>query len=248
METMSPTISKLAEALSKVQAVIEGSKLDSNNPFFKSRYSTLSSVWDACRKPIAENGLSVVQTMEPVEGKCAVTTTLLHVSGEWIRGTVTMKPVKDDPQAVGSCITYARRYSLAAIIGISPEDDDGNDGSGRNDMDQRPPADRRPAQTAPEAAKEADRPLPWEEGGPAPVPTTGTINASLKKITQAKFTALQGVLKANKIDPKKWKTWLIETHGFDSVAAVTEAAYQEIFDTVTKHPGTISGEREPGQD
>jgi len=123
-ENQSSTLGKLAEALSNAQSCIEGSKMDAVNPFFKSNYSTLASVWDACRKPLTKNGLSVVQTMSNDEGKVVIITTLLHSSGEWIRGSLAVKPMKDDPQAMGSAITYGRRYSLAAIAGISPEDDD----------------------------------------------------------------------------------------------------------------------------
>lgn len=124
---MSQTIGKLAEALAKAQACIEGSKMDGNNPYFKSRYSTLSSVWDACRKPLSDNGLSVVQLADNCDSDTiTVETILAHSSGEWIKGRLSMKPVKSDPQGIGSCITYARRYSLAAMVGVAPEDDDGN--------------------------------------------------------------------------------------------------------------------------
>jgi len=130
----SETIGKLSEALSKVQAVLEGAKLDSTNPFFKSKYSDLTSVWSACRKPLAENGLSVIQTCQSETADMVIVETMLcHASGEWVRGRLAMRPAKSDPQGVGSCITYARRYSLAAIVGVSPEDDDGNIASGKSD-------------------------------------------------------------------------------------------------------------------
>jgi hypothetical protein len=66
-----------------------------------------------------------------------VETMLAHSSGEWVRGKVAMKPVKNDPQGVGSCITYARRYSLAAIVGVAPEDDDGNQASGKDTKSEK---------------------------------------------------------------------------------------------------------------
>ena len=123
-ENQSSTLGKLADALAKAQGEMEGAKKDSENPFFHQKYADLASVWDACRKPLSSNGLSVVQTMSNDNGKVIIITTLLHSSGEWIRGHLTVKPMKDDPQAMGSAITYGRRYSLAAIAGISPEDDD----------------------------------------------------------------------------------------------------------------------------
>lgn len=126
----SETIGKLAEALSKAQAKIKGATKDTANPFFKSKYADLASVWDACRDALTANGLSIVQTMGDGVGGVTVITTLAHSSGEWIRGSLTLKPVKEDPQGVGSAITYARRYALAAMVGVAPEDDDGNAASG----------------------------------------------------------------------------------------------------------------------
>lgn len=121
----SDQINELATALSKVQAKIEGAKMDAENPFFKSKYATLYSVWAACRQVLTSNGLSVVQTCSIGENEgLVVDTTLLHTSGQWISGELAIKPAKDDPQGVGSAITYARRYGLAAIVGICPEDDD----------------------------------------------------------------------------------------------------------------------------
>lgn len=132
---MSPTVGKLTEALSKAQGCLEGAKKDALNPYFKSQYSTLSSVWDACRKPLADNGLAVIQTSELMDAHpdlVCIQTILCHTSGEWVKSRLAVKPVKSDPQSVGSCITYLRRYSLQAMIGIAPEDDDGNSASGKN--------------------------------------------------------------------------------------------------------------------
>jgi hypothetical protein len=109
---------------------------DADNPFFRSKYADLQSVVEATRPSLAENGLSVVQI---TEGN-VLWTMLLHTSGEWIKGSIELKPmrqVKDtgwvesnDPQSYGSCITYARRYAMAAITGCATEDDDGNAASG----------------------------------------------------------------------------------------------------------------------
>lgn len=129
--THSEQINEIAAALSKAQAVIAGAVKDKTNPHFKSDYADLSSVWDACRKPLTDNGLSVAQTAATEEGRVGVTTILMHSSGQWISDTLVMKPTKDDPQGVGSCITYARRYALAAMVGVAPEDDDGNAASAK---------------------------------------------------------------------------------------------------------------------
>ena len=133
----SEQINELTKAIVAVQSVIEGAKRDNENPFFKSKYADLQTVWDVCRKPLTDNGLAVVQTNDHADHGVTVVTTLLHTSGQWIRGRLTMRPVKDDPQGIGSCITYARRYALAAMVGIYQTDDDGEGASGRgNDKPQ----------------------------------------------------------------------------------------------------------------
>lgn len=130
-DDMSPEIGELAAALAKAQGAIEGAKKDANNPHFKSSYATLDSIWDACREEITKNGLAVVQSPEGDGTNVVLVTTLIHSSGQWMRGRLPVKPTKDDPQGVGSAVTYCRRYALAAFVGIAPEDDDGEAASGR---------------------------------------------------------------------------------------------------------------------
>lgn len=123
----SDQINEISAALSKAQAKIEGAVKDSNNPFFKSKYADLHSVWQACKEHLAANGLAVLQSPEGNDdGKIMVTTMITHSSGQWISGSFTIPVSKNDAQAVGSAITYARRYALAAMVGVCPEDDDGN--------------------------------------------------------------------------------------------------------------------------
>jgi len=120
----------LATALSKAQAVMKGAKKSSKNPFYKSTYCDLSSIFDAIRVPFAENGLSVSQTMDILDnGKQILCTRMLHVSGEFLDSKMLL-PQELNPQKLGSLLTYYRRYSLMAICGIAGEDDDGNEASG----------------------------------------------------------------------------------------------------------------------
>lgn len=123
---MSASVKSLFEALSKAQAKIEGAKKDAVNPHLKNRYADLASVWAACRAVLPEFGLCVVQTTRQSgdKGVCVVTM-LGHASGEWIRGEMYMPASRPDAQGFGSALTYARRYGLAAIVGVSPDDDDG---------------------------------------------------------------------------------------------------------------------------
>jgi hypothetical protein len=115
---------ELAKALAMAQADIRSAEKDATNPHFRSRYATLSSVWDACREPLTRNGLSVVQLPQLVAGQLMLETRLLHTSGEWLSSWWPIQPVKDDPQGLGAALTYARRYTLAAMVGVAPDDDD----------------------------------------------------------------------------------------------------------------------------
>jgi len=128
-QTMTPEIGKLALALSKAQGEITGAQKDSKNPFFKSNYADLGNVLAACREPLSRNELAVIQTTEPHESGVVLISTLVHSSGQWIRGKLRMKPTKNDPQGIGSTLTYARRYAYAAIVGVAQVDDDGNQAS-----------------------------------------------------------------------------------------------------------------------
>lgn len=127
----SEQLNELATALAKAQGQLRDAKKDASNPFFKVKYADLASCWDACRKPLSDNGLSVVQTVEYDNNGRYVETMLLHTSGQFITSCVNLTLKDDNMQAVGSAITYARRYSLAAIVGISPDDDDAEAASGR---------------------------------------------------------------------------------------------------------------------
>jgi hypothetical protein len=130
----SDDIKELALALSKTQSILKGAIKDTNNTFFKSKYADLASCWDACREPLAANGLSIVQMpCNDTPDSVALETILMHTSGQWISSVFSMPVSKHDAQAVGSAITYARRYALAAVVGIAPEDDDGNLASGKSE-------------------------------------------------------------------------------------------------------------------
>jgi hypothetical protein len=121
----SPTIAALAAALVKAQSALSGAKKDSTNPHFKTAYADLASVWDACRAPLANAGLSVVQLVSSDATHAIIETILAHSSGEWVSSTLAVPLTKADAQGLGSAITYGRRYALAAIVGVCPADDDG---------------------------------------------------------------------------------------------------------------------------
>lgn len=128
----SDSIIKIAPALLAAQKVITFAAKDAKNEFFKkdgkaTKYADLVSVIDAVKPALNEAGIVFIQTASPSEhGYLAMTTRLLHESGEWIEDTATLPLPKADPQGYGSASTYARRYGLAAICGLYQDDDDGN--------------------------------------------------------------------------------------------------------------------------
>lgn len=122
----SETVNELFSALSKAQGEIKGAIKDGNNPHFKSMFASLSSCWEACREPLSKNGLSVVQSPSISNGINVLVTTLGHTSGQWIKSICPLIVMKNDAQGYGAACTYFRRFSLCAMVGICPEDDDGN--------------------------------------------------------------------------------------------------------------------------
>lgn len=152
----SENIGEIAKALSNFQGSLEAAKKDAENPFFKSNYATLSSVVESAKNLLKSNGLSVVQTTELMGEKVCLVTTLMHVSGQWIAGTLPIIAVKSDPQAQGSAITYARRYAYAAILGIVTDDDD----DGESAMPKERSAAQSPAPRLGRATIGASKPAP----------------------------------------------------------------------------------------
>lgn len=141
----SETISELSKALAKAQGEMQSAKKSSDNPFFKSKYADLHEVMDSIREPLSKYGLSISQLVQPDEERAIVETVLLHESGEWLSSTIILRPVKADPQGMGSAITYARRYSVSSIVGLASEkDDDANEASGKNEAPKYPPKPVKP--------------------------------------------------------------------------------------------------------
>jgi hypothetical protein len=118
---------ELAKALVKAQSSMNHAAKDAKNPHFKSSYSSLVSVIDAIRPHLAENGLAFVQKTHDAEGGVCVETMLIHESGQELSfGRLFVPATKQDAQGYGSALSYAKRYSLQAGLGIASEDDDGN--------------------------------------------------------------------------------------------------------------------------
>lgn len=142
----SEQLDKIGAALAKAQSEMEPAIKDKTNPFFKANYADLASVWAACRKALSDNGLSVAQGCGGT-GDGYLWTTLLHSSGQYITAECPLILGKRDPQGVGSAMTYYRRYGLAAILGITQEDDDA--------QSSMKPADKKAEAPAPSSTMDA---------------------------------------------------------------------------------------------
>lgn len=125
----SDSIKSISAALVNAQNKIKHATKDSKNPHFKNDYASLESVIDATKQALLENGIALLQGMNP-DGS-TLTTRLQHASGEFVETDLKLMLSKQDMQGLGSAITYGRRYALAAIMNISQADDDGNDASNR---------------------------------------------------------------------------------------------------------------------
>lgn len=124
MSLQSEHINELMASLAKAQSEMSHAVKDSTNPHFKSKFADLAAVWQACREPLAKNGLAVTQTMDFAGEKQILVTTLGHSSGQWIKSMVALPIQKQGPQELGSCLSYCRRYALAAMVGVYQDDDD----------------------------------------------------------------------------------------------------------------------------
>lgn len=123
-------IGDLMAALARAQVRLRGALKDAANPHLRNKYADLSSIWNAWQEVGPAEGLALMQPAEASAGFVTVHTHLGHASGQWVRSTLKLpwEPQKGitPAQAIGSALTYARRYALAALVGVCPEDDDGN--------------------------------------------------------------------------------------------------------------------------
>jgi hypothetical protein len=124
----SDALDQLLPALLKVQATMSPALKTATNPHLKNKYATLGDIWDAVREPLAKNNLVVTQVGDDGSDDAGVNvvTTVYHISGQWISSRIRLPIEKSTAQAMGSAITYGRRYGLAALLGVITEDDDGH--------------------------------------------------------------------------------------------------------------------------
>tara|TARA_R110002096_G_scaffold415510_1_gene617395 strand:- start:211 stop:678 length:468 start_codon:yes stop_codon:yes gene_type:complete len=126
--TMSETIGKLAGALAKAQGDMTMVEAKSNNPFFNSKYASLSAVLEVALPKLNANGIALMQgnRWDAVDNGFYITSMLMHSSGEWIKSEIRMPISKKDAHGIGAATTYGRRYLLSSMVGVAQADDDGN--------------------------------------------------------------------------------------------------------------------------
>jgi hypothetical protein len=173
----SESIIEIAKALCKFNGEIQKIEKDSTNPHFKNKYASLDNIIDEIRPILTKHGLSIIQMPGGDGENFKMSTLLIHESGEWIESDpIVMKPVKNDPQGIGSCATYARRYSLSAFLSLNTgEDDDGNDATQPN----------KPPYTASKPTNQTSTPPPPQNGNTGQTGTSGgAITARVYKLRE----------------------------------------------------------------
>lgn len=221
----SESIAKLADALAKAQSAITHAAKDAKNPHFQSRYADLAAVWEACRTQLSANGIAVIQSPEADGNRVTVTTLLAHASGEWVQGALTLTARQADPQSVGSAITYGRRYGLASMVGVAPDDDDdGEAAQGRSKDSQRERRTERPREAPRQSAPAA-----------APVPSD-TITQEQRR----RLVALSQERGYTKDDMKV----VLAAFGYENSKDIATKDYHAVMEAI--ETGTLPGQGAPG--
>jgi hypothetical protein len=257
MVTKTPSIGALAAALVKAQAEVMAAHRDAKNPHFKSTYATIESVLDAIREPLSKNGIAFVQFPSTVWKEArlhlALTTILMHTSGEMLEGTLEIPVSKADAQGVASATTYARRIALQAIAGVAAEDDDGNASVGRSEppKQQQPPQQPQPPRqtavrdvtpTAPQLASPPKQ-TPEEKMQPEELEgrakKLGFFNYEQQK---KQVGGLWGTVKKANATKNALKLFLLERYEVESTYDLTKAAVADACDYLG---GVAAGQNPP---
>lgn len=218
----SESIKNISKALLQFQREVKNPANTAYNPFHKSKYAPLNEILNDVRPLLVKNGLSVIQSPGGDGNNVEVTTFLLHESGEWLKSDpLVLRADKATAQGAGSAITYARRYALTAMLGISSEDDDdGNVASGKKLQDEQQPA---PAKTeTPEPEK------------PRMTTTTGG-GATLKQLKK-----LYAVSKEAGIPAEDMKQIMMAKYGKENSKELTKSEVSELISYIESIPGSAA--------
>lgn len=200
--TQSEEIKELVGALSKAQGSMSPAVFNRVNPHFKNRYADFTSCMECCRAPLANNGLSVMQYCESLNERLVLVTMLAHTSGQWMKSYFPLNPMKMDSQSIGSAMTYAKRYSLSAMLGIvsDNEDDDAEAAQGRGSFQQSAPKQQIPQ------------------------------NTPIVKMSQTQVSTLQKI--ESQLDDEckmKLSTWLTKQYKTTNFENLPEECFQKVF-------------------
>jgi len=219
----------LAEALLAFQSDPPHIPLDGTNRHFDSKHATLSGVTSAVRPVLNKCGLSYLQLLTNIDGAPALTTILMHTSGEKIEATTPLLlGGKSDPQSHGSAITYARRYGLLSILGlVGDEDDDGHAATnGKPSQASGAGAIATPPPTDPDD-------VPFGEDGQTAfaAPTGDGITAAQLKFLR---TLAEKLIKAEKLTVDAFRAELDASFGVTSTKGLTKAQASEEIERLKK--------------
>jgi hypothetical protein len=262
--TKSESIAALAQALAKAQAQVMQAHRDAQNPHYRSTYATIEAVLDAIREPLAQHGIAFCQFPGThwVEGRLhlALTTIVMHGSGEFIEGVLEIPVAKVDAQGVASATTYARRIALQAILGVAAEDDDGNGAVGKpaagiarseapvrvakKELSSAPPAPTGATPTPPTSARR----VPEEQLKPEELEArAGRLGFVSYEGQKKAVGGLWAAVKRANASKSALKLFLLERYGVDSTYELTNTQVRDssqYLDGVARgiHPALV----EPG--
>jgi len=231
----SDTIGKLATALSVFQGKDISIKKDglAKGEKFSYKYATLDVVWDAARLPLAECGLSVTQIMDISDTDIPfniLITKLMHSSGEWISGQQILKPVQDNPQGMGSAITYAKRYGLCAILGIvADEDDDANSATKKPEQKGEKPIKKETVDKV--MAERAE-------------PPDKAVDQHIPRITEAQLKKIFATLKEKGIPEEDGKKRIYEMFNVKSTTQLSKDQASKLIEILVALPDKATAQGE----
>lgn len=208
-----PEINELVAALAKAQGKMLPAVFNKQNSHFRQKYADFTSVMDACRAPLAENGLAVMQYCEDVGEKSKLVTMIAHTSGQWIKSYMPLIAKEMTSQGLGSAISYAKRYSLSAMLGIVSDEDKDSDDDGEIAVGRGKPA---PAPTPPV-------PVPV-----VPKPVVMPINANQNHMLE------QLHIKLSSSDKIALNAWIKNSFGVDFISQIPENEFEKVLDCLTR--------------
>ena len=205
----SEQISEIVSALAKAQSKMKPAVFNRVNPHFKTRYADFTSCMEACRGPLSENGIAIVQSCQTIDGKLNLVTLLAHTSGQWMTSEFPLISAKLDSQGIGSAMTYAKRYSLCGMVGIVADEEGDDDGEA---------AVGRPL------AQAAKPPVNEFKTDKAPAP------ANFNRVSPQQLATLKGL--EGKLDNEckaKINTWLKNQYNIVDYVNIPADIFQKVF-------------------